>query len=141
MHSNMRIFIGFMVAPIILPSLFFLIDLASTGRWGLDWVAKASLLFGYMAATVLGIPAYFVMKRKNYLRAKHFLTSGMLIGFSVYALLFLPTVIIGFQYGSDHAIAVFKNTFIYSVFGVIAGALGSISFWLIAIRKNPHSPD
>lgn len=134
-ESTLRVLLGFFVAPGAPALALYFINLVVVSRQEALLQGLILAALGYVAALVLGIPAYLMMKRKCAVGLSSHLIVGALIGLIFYVLYFGLWGFISYQSYPDHAIALIKNSMMAGVVAVVYAAVASGLFWWIAIRK------
>lgn len=118
-----RLAVGFLVAP-LLPGVVVVIVGASfnAGKFGEAlWLLKLSALVGYSATIVVGTPAYFVLRWRQWNGVGAYLVTGALAGIS-----FSIAVVLALQ------AATFAKTIpAYALFSAICGAAAAAFFWVL----------
>jgi hypothetical protein len=133
--SRPRALAGFLVAPVV-PALFlYLVQWIFVPRWEAEWGVKILVLFAYLAALVMGIPMYFVLRRNQVASMLVYTVLGAVIGLACYALFFGSLALMNWKAYPDHALLLLKNFAGSGVMAVSYGAVASMIFWLIAIRR------
>jgi hypothetical protein len=93
------------------------------------WALKLSAMVGYPAMVVLGIPAYFVLRKLGWNRAWGYLLAGLIIGTIVAAVIFTPVVMNNLPLSANTSLAPSAAIFmVAAVLGVLSGTV----FWAIA---------
>jgi len=92
------------------------------------WYVEVSAKVGYPVTIVLGIPIYFLSKRKGWTRLADYALIGALLGIAAYFSIFLP----GFLLGASGVTYALGATLAALPIAAICGAIAGISFWLIA---------
>lgn len=134
---ELKLILGFIVAPAVPALIMYLYQIDSIESWELTWIVTVVLVLAYVAAIFLGIPTYLYLRKKSKDSLLSYVLAGVLIGFTLYLIIFFPTVVFGAISSSmEHAVTLFINTVGYSVFGVCSGLVSSIVFWGVAIRKT-----
>jgi hypothetical protein len=93
-------------------------------------VAMGGAIVGYPIAFALGIPAYFLLRR----RVRPRLTYPVLVGAIIAA---APFAVSDLAFGSASA----NPSALFSVVGMafLSGAVGGLAFWLIAIKTDRNA--
>jgi hypothetical protein len=133
MSSAARVFLGFLVAPAVPAALLYVSTLR---KYGHDALVGPMLLapFAYAAAIAIGIPLYFVIRRRLRSGPLTFAALGALIGMAFYALVIAAERVLVPASAPTLALAVR-----YETIAGVYGALSGVSFWLIAIRRSSTS--
>jgi hypothetical protein len=123
-----RILAGTVLAPLAPGILFLFISIFGRVGEGL-WALKLSAMVGYPAMVVLGIPAYFLLRKLGWNRAWGYLMAGLIIGTIVAAVFFTTVVMTNLAISAHTSLAPSAAIFIVAaVLGVLSGAV----FWAIA---------
>lgn len=133
--SRQRALVGFLVAPVVPALVLYLVQLIFVPRWEAEWGVKILVLFAYLSALVMGIPMYFVLQRKQVASVLAYTVLGAVIGLACYALFFGLLALMNWTAYPDHALLLLKNSVGSGVMAVSYGAVASMIFWLIAIRR------
>jgi hypothetical protein len=123
-----RLLAGIVLAPLTPGILFLCISIFGRIGEGL-WALKLSAMVGYPAMVVLGIPAYFVLRKLGWNRAWGYLLAGLIIGTIVAAVIFTPVVMNNLPLSANTSLAPSAAIFmVAAVLGVLSGTV----FWAIA---------
>ena len=121
----MRVFLGFLMAPLMVPLYFFVVGFVSVGKATLGEVGENALGFlvitgpyAYFAALVLGLPAYLFLKSKDLLDWHILTIAGSILGGLV--------VIVFLEPERTRALQM----------GLVPGALSGFVFWWITVREQ-----
>jgi hypothetical protein len=129
-----RAFLGFSLAPLVPALAVFALNVVRVPPSDAMRGAVAVGLYGYLSALLLGVPAFFIMRKRSGAGLGAYVLAGTLIGLICYAALFVPVAIQNWQAGPEAALLVIRNT---AGLAVLAGACGSVAagvFWAIAAR-------
>jgi hypothetical protein len=119
--SRHRVILAFLLAPAAAPALIGLASIHSSMA-GIWVIALGVAAFTYATTLIAGIPAYFVLRAKNWLKWWHFALGGAVLGL-------LPALFIGFPLslqgilllGPDH---------------LLIGAVSGFAFWALAFAGS-----
>ncbi len=121
----MRVFLGFVLAPLVVPLYFLVVGFMGVGKATLGEIGENALGFlvitgpyAYFAAVILGLPAYLFLKSKDLLDW-HILTSGGSILGGLVVTVLLP---------AERSAVLLE--------GLLPGALSGFVFWWIAVRER-----
>lgn len=119
-----RLLVGFLVSPIV-PGVLTLLLGAVLGSKASEaiWLLVLSAVIAYPATVVLGIPAFFVLRRFGLNGVGHYLLAGAFLGALVFV--FLAPSHVQTTY-------FFQNGWTFLSVAVGAAAIASGAFWLIA---------
>jgi hypothetical protein len=134
-RSTSRVLLGFFVAPGAPALILYVINLALVSRQAALLQGVILAILGYAAASVLGIPVYYLMKKKKAFSLSSYLAAGTLVGLLFYVLYFGLWGLVSYQSYPEHAIALIRNSLMAGVVAVGYAAVASGLFWLIAIRE------
>ncbi|PHV09707.1 hypothetical protein [Chitinimonas sp. BJB300] len=133
--AKLRVVIGFFVSPGV-PALFlYLIGLIFYSSWEAAWGPNILAICGYLAAFIIGVPMYFILKRKNISSLKAYLILGALVGFIFYVVFFGLWVLLSWQKFPEHALLILKGSVRSGIIAVVYATVASAIFWLISIKK------
>ncbi len=126
----MRVFLGFLLAPLVVPIYFWVVGFMRVGKATLGDMGENALGFlvitgpyAYFAALILGLPAYLFLKSKDLLDW-HILTIGGSILGGLVVIMLLPAERSGVL-----------------LEGLLPGALSGFIFWWIAVREQRGQED
>lgn len=129
-NPSMRLWVGFLLAPLVPGLLFLLLSLFSKPGEGL-WALKFSALVGYPAMLVLGVPAHLVLTKRHWTHGWSYALAGVLIGVIVAAVLFGSVAIQNFSLIPDPNKSLGPSVAIFTLVALL-GALVAWVFWVIA---------
>jgi hypothetical protein len=129
----MRVLIGFLLAPGVPALVLYLVKVDSSNA---PLVPLLLTPLAYVAALVLGIPVYLVLRRRRIRTLLAYVILGALIGVVFYALYF------GIEsFLSPLSVPKLDAAVRRGAIAAIYSAAASAVFWLIAISRFPHSPE
>lgn len=133
MTQMTRTLTGFLVAPGVPAGLLYIFNRFM--GYGDGSIVGPLLLapLGYIAAVVFGVPAYFIMRRKNISSLFAYLIFGGVLGLIFYLLFTIATSYPG------QLMAVFQNSFGAMLMGGGYATVAAAVFWVIAIRRRTQS--
>jgi hypothetical protein len=137
----MRAILGFCIAPGVPAIALYLLNLMLVSPQEAALLAFIYLTFAYLAALILGLPTYMIVRRRSAVGWRSYLVFGALIGVVFYALLFGIWGGSIYQSLPDHAIALLLNSAMACVSAIVYAAIASGIFWLIAVdpaRRSSH---
>ena len=133
--NTLRVVLAFALAPLA-PGLFAAATSFDSGISS-SWYLQGSVILGYPPALIIGVPVYFfVVRKRNLYKLKHFICFGALLGACAFLIFFLP--INNFPPDVQYIEATFeemKNSWLYLLFGVFFGIIATMSFWAIAFLR------
>ncbi|KRE89301.1 hypothetical protein ASG87_02865 [Frateuria sp. Soil773] len=130
---SVRLWVGFLLAPLIPGLLFLLLSLLSNPGEGL-WALKLSAMVGYPAMLVLGVPAHLLLTKRRWTSGWSYTLAGIAIGAIVAAVLFGSVALHNVSFIPDPNKSLGPSAIIFVV-AALLGALAAWVFWLIA-RPN-----
>lgn len=107
----MKLFAAFAVAPISPGIVVAILALFGPKPDEAIWGIKFNMLIGYPTAVIFGVPAYYVMNRAGFHKARHYILAGGIAG----CVLCIVTL-----------------TFGLLLLGALFGAFAGFVFWCIA---------
>ncbi len=131
--SSLRLWVGFVFAPLTPGLLFLILSLFGNAGEGI-WALKLSALVGYPAMLVLGVPAYMLLTKRHWISGWSYTLAGAVIGAIVAAMLFGSVAIRNFSLTPDVGKSLGPSAAIFML-AALLGALSAWVFWLIA-RPN-----
>ena len=134
--SRLRVILGFLVSPGVPALGLYLINLCLVSREEALLAGVILATLGYAAAVIIGMPAYFIMRKKSPVGLRSYLMVGGLIGLWFYLLFFGVWGLVSYQSAPEHAIALIRNSGVAGLTAIGYASVASGTFWLIAIRKN-----
>lgn len=134
--SSVRLWVGFLLAPLIPGLLFLLFSLFHNPGEGL-WALKFSALVGYPAMLILGIPVHLLLTNRHWTRVWSYALAGMVIGAIVAAVLVGGVAVKNFSVIPDVNKSLGPSVAVFTL-AALLGALVAWAFWMIA-RPN-HGP-
>src|SRR4051794_22227705 len=124
----MRVLIGFLVAPGVPALVLYLVNMNRENAPLLPLLLTPP---AYVAALVLGIPVYLVLRRKGIRSLPAYLILGSLVGIVFYALYFGAETLL-----SPLSAPQLESALRQGAIAAVYAAVASVVFWLIAIRRT-----
>ena len=128
-----RTIVAFVVAPLS-PALIIMILVTAFGAGKVGeaaWLLRFSALLGYPIALGLGIPIFFLLKRADWNSLSLYVALGVIAGLILY-LFYFPPLELSPRGEIQFSKALTSGMLLFSVLGMICGALATTVFWLIA---------
>ena len=123
-----RTIIAWLVSPLVPGVLVALPDIFKGDLTIAGWYIEFSAMAGYPVALVLGVPLYFLSRRRGWTRLTNYLFVGVILGMAAYFGAFLPSLANTVQ-GAGYAIA---SALIFLPMSALCGVVATLTFWLIA---------
>jgi hypothetical protein len=119
--SRHRIILAFLLAPAVAPALIGLASIhpSMAGIWV---IALGVAAFTYATTLVAGIPAYFLLRARNWLKWWHLTLGGTVLGL-------LPTLVMGFPLSLNGALLLGPDH-------LLIGAASGFAFWALAFAGS-----
>jgi hypothetical protein len=119
--SSRRVILAFLLAPAVAPALIGLASIhpSMAGMWVM---ALGVAAFTYVTTLIAGVPAYFVLRAKNWLKWWHFTLGGAVLGL-------LPTSLIGLPQS-------LQGTLLLGPDYLLIGAASGFAFWALAFAGS-----
>jgi hypothetical protein len=116
-----RIILAFLLAPAVAPALIALASIhpSMAGIWV---IALGVAAFTYATTLVAGIPAYFLLRAKNWLKWWHLTLGGTVLGL-------IPALVIGFPLSLNGALLLGPDH-------LLIGATSGFAFWALAFAGS-----
>ena len=122
---GMKVISGFLLAPLVVPAVylvggFLLPDGRSSGGWSENVLGFLVITgpYAYAVTLAFGIPGYFFLRSRGWLRLPVFAVTGTILGV-------LTPLLIGIGWWTAMVIL-----------GAVGGALSASCFWFIACRQS-----
>jgi hypothetical protein len=126
--KNIRIFLGFLIAPIIFGLMMAIGDFFIKNSGGL-WILQMSALAGYPMAIVFGVPAYCFFEARNYRNFLWYILVGVVYGLILFYIFFYRSEVFLSDFpNSFFDISRWSNLLVCMFFST----LSTVTFWLIA---------
>jgi hypothetical protein len=134
--ATWRVLFGFVVAPGVPALALYLLGLSFASAWEAAWGPRILAMFAYLVAVAGGIPVHLFLQAKGINSVGAYVVAGALIGLVCYLLVFGIWVEFSWQSSPEHASALLRNSVNSGLIAVAYGAIASVLFWLIAIRRS-----
>lgn len=131
--SKIRTLLGFLIAPGTPALANYLISLQIVSYQEARMKSIILCVFGYMAATIVGIPIYIYFNVKRIVSLKAYAFAGAFIGFSSYILVFVVWGLLSYRLYPEHIALILRNSIMSGVTAVVYAMLASIIFWICAV--------
>jgi len=115
--------------------MLYLVNLVAARREGPLLVIILAPL-GYLAALLLGVPAYYVMQRRGISSLRGYLLLGALIGLIFDLLFFGIQASLSLSSYPEHALALLRNGLGAAPVAVVYALVACTVFWLVAVRNR-----
>jgi hypothetical protein len=125
-----RLLIACLIAPVTTGIVLLCISLFGNVGEGI-WALKLSAMVGYPALVILGLPAYLVFRRLNWVTIWPYLIIGVIIGMIVPAVIYFPGASLS-KLASPSRNASLEPAVAMFALAAFFGGLSSCVFWLIA---------
>jgi hypothetical protein len=133
MTQMTRVLVGFFVAPAVPAILLYVVN-RLMGYGSASVVGPLLLMpLGYAAAVIFGIPAYFLMQKRNVHSFVAYVLFGGLIGFTFYLLFTIATSYPG------QVLLVLQRSLGPILTATAYAAIAAGVFWTVAIRRISQS--
>jgi hypothetical protein len=137
-----RLIFGFLIAPLTMGIILAVSEIITDGylAW---WYFQWSVVIGYPAAFIFGIPLYvFFLEAKGLKSFFVYVACGICIGSGAYFLPFITIAINETISGSTSGLGSALGYSLvagapYAIIGMIFGAISASVFWVIAIWRRP----
>ena len=123
----LRFIVGFLAAPLASGILFLFIGKQGEGVWAFT----LSAIVLYPAMIIIGLPAYFFLRRLGWIKLWSYMMTGALIGIIVCLFLYSSTLIGNFKIGPAF-FGGLLSVLMACVFAAFFGALTAATFRFIA---------
>ena len=131
-----RVLVGFLVSPAVPALLLYVGESMFLAQRDVQQGATVIALFGYFAAVVLGVPAYFLLRFKNITGLSSYLLLGALIGLAAYTVYFVPGMVLNWKLRPENALLMLRNSLGFAALALGSGCIASLVFWRISIRSS-----
>lgn len=133
--SAIRVTLGFLIAPGAPALTLYLINLHLVRRSDAEFGGVILAILSYVAALVVGIPAFLLARRWHTIGMLGYSALGAVVGLVSYILL-LCVMLSSYQLPSVDLVGFIGNSALSGVLAVVCATAASALFWVIAIRST-----